>query len=203
MCKTLLIANKFYIVLSSIVCQFFYFGSSKPIGRCYVGVRIQLKYMFCIQVKKVHLIGSHSADFPLQKFHIWNRTTAYIIHPTSIFQCRIVGYCHTIQIYIVGISIYQSSYQQLFECLQTIEQTLLCLGFYLNHIGTNIQHISLFGIGFKCQSAIYNQLYIILFLQFLFSNHTLHLPIRKVVAFVCKSFFHHVCTTTFVVGKIE
>ena len=90
MSETLLIADKFYIIIFSEVGQFFYLFGGKSVGRSDVGIIFKFEKMFGVKVEEVELIFREAADLFLDKFLCRDRTATDVVHPSTIFKRRIV-----------------------------------------------------------------------------------------------------------------
>ena len=85
MCKALLVAEKFNVVLSSKVLEFLDFLSRESVGGGDVRIAIQLENVFGVQVEEVHLVFSHGGNHRLEEGHIRDRSSADVVHPAAVF----------------------------------------------------------------------------------------------------------------------
>ena len=90
MSETLLIADKFYIIIFSEVGQFFYLFGGESVGRSDVGIIFKFEKMFGVKVEEVELIFREATDLFLDKFLRRDRTATDVIHPATIFKRRII-----------------------------------------------------------------------------------------------------------------
>ena len=138
--KALLVAEKLDVELGGVLLQLLDLLGGQPVGGRDVGQAVQLEQMLGVEVEEVHLVLRQRGDLALEELHCGHGAATDVVHPSAVFQGRIVRNPHTRHLIVEMAA-------QLVQTEPRIVESRLGGGGHHHPVGQDFQDITLLHIG--------------------------------------------------------